>query len=584
MFHPYHTKAPPLVIRSFIERHTEPGDLVLDPFCGSGMTGVAARECGRRAHLVDLSPAATFIAAVNTTSADGDDAARRLAAILDESEAELGWLYRTADGDGTGAPQIVNHVVWCDVFTCPACGGAFPFVPHGVTVLRNRVRTRRSFACPHCRATLDVRRIRRVMDGDRKRRHLVWVDAGRGRARRRRPPTPADRALAARDEATPIPSWYPKDAIDPDGYSARLAQLGHKGITDVSRLVSPRNLRVFADLWARVSADDDGPRRRLLRATLTSVLTVISERQGYFGGGGGMSGNLYMPIVRMEKNPYLVLRRKLRALRAAEAAKAGLTATATVRTGSAVDLSHLPDGCADFCYTDPPFGANIIYSEMNLAMEAWLGRRTDAAGEVVVDPARGRGEERYGALLGRALAEIGRVLRPDAFLALQFHNTRASTWNLLLEALADAGFQVERVGVLDKRTTTILGDIRPGAAKHDLVLSARSRGRRRPRRLRPLHARRAAAPPAVDVWGFVADRLAALPAPGAVGAGDPRLAERRKHQLFDRLVAHCVLCGSPVPLSAPEFYAGLDERYQVSGGLYTAPRRPPGGSKDHPAS
>ena len=40
------------------------------------------------------------------------------------------------------------------------------------------------------------------------------------------------------------------------------------------------------------------------------MFTVVSERQGYFGGGGGMSGNFYVPIVRMEKNPYETLRRK----------------------------------------------------------------------------------------------------------------------------------------------------------------------------------------------------------------------------------------------------------------------------------
>ena len=60
--HPYHTKVPPSVIETCIKEHTRPGDLVLDPFCGSGMTGVAAARTGRRAALNDLSPAAVHIA------------------------------------------------------------------------------------------------------------------------------------------------------------------------------------------------------------------------------------------------------------------------------------------------------------------------------------------------------------------------------------------------------------------------------------------------------------------------------------------------------------------------------------------
>lgn len=87
--HSYHTKVPHLAIVPSILHYTEPGDIVLDGFAGSGMTGVAAQWCGaapsayryeletewkkqgkaapkwgaRRVILNDLSPAATFIAA-----------------------------------------------------------------------------------------------------------------------------------------------------------------------------------------------------------------------------------------------------------------------------------------------------------------------------------------------------------------------------------------------------------------------------------------------------------------------------------------------------------------------------------------
>ena len=46
--HSYHTKVPPRGIIPYILHYTEPGDLVLELFCGSGMTGVAAQMCADR--------------------------------------------------------------------------------------------------------------------------------------------------------------------------------------------------------------------------------------------------------------------------------------------------------------------------------------------------------------------------------------------------------------------------------------------------------------------------------------------------------------------------------------------------------
>lgn len=80
--HSYHTKVPFKAIMKYIFHYTNPGDLVLDGFCGTGMTGVAAEMCGsddrelqlhfideynrglwgsRKAIINDLSPIATFI-------------------------------------------------------------------------------------------------------------------------------------------------------------------------------------------------------------------------------------------------------------------------------------------------------------------------------------------------------------------------------------------------------------------------------------------------------------------------------------------------------------------------------------------
>ena len=124
--HSYHTKVPHKAIMRYILHYTEPGDVVFDGFCGTGMTGVAAQLCGdkktveslgyrvlpdgtildnegkpfsklgaRYAILNDLSPAATFIAYNYNTPVDVHAFEQEARRILKEVEDECGWMYNT---------------------------------------------------------------------------------------------------------------------------------------------------------------------------------------------------------------------------------------------------------------------------------------------------------------------------------------------------------------------------------------------------------------------------------------------------------------------------------------------------------
>lgn len=61
--HPYFTRRPANVVLAYIKRYSREGDLVLDPFGGTGVTAIEAFLHGRRAIHNDLNPFANFIAA-----------------------------------------------------------------------------------------------------------------------------------------------------------------------------------------------------------------------------------------------------------------------------------------------------------------------------------------------------------------------------------------------------------------------------------------------------------------------------------------------------------------------------------------
>jgi DNA modification methylase len=58
----YPTQKPVRLLERIVAASSRPGDLVLDPYAGSGTTGVAAARLGRRWLLVDRNPAAVEIA------------------------------------------------------------------------------------------------------------------------------------------------------------------------------------------------------------------------------------------------------------------------------------------------------------------------------------------------------------------------------------------------------------------------------------------------------------------------------------------------------------------------------------------
>jgi 16S rRNA G966 N2-methylase RsmD len=548
--HAYHTKVPPDIISTLIKHYSYPGDIVLDVFSGTGMTGVSARSLNRNCVLIDLAPISTLVSWVNNHRFDDwEKAVNLLKKISDETERELGYLYTTRDN--LGHEGTIKYVVWSDVFTCPYCDFEFPFFPHGVNHLRGKVQTKKVFNCPNCHADLNVRTVRRIITPDgHKKKQVVWINANVGSKKQDREPSQYDLQLSQDIEKSNISYWYPTDMVNPDWYSARLGQLGQKKITSVDKFLAKRNLWIYSALFAKVNRIEDKNLQILCTYILTGVFTVISERQGYFGGGGGMSGNLYMPIIRKEQNVFQCLKRRLSKIKNAEKYKVSYRGKSIVSTQSSTTLQTIPSNSIDYIYTDPPFGANIIYSEMNSILESWLKVRTNNFTEAVINDFQGKTAHEYQALISATFAELFRVLKPGRWITVEFHNTQASIWNLIQDSLGRAGFIVAQTGTLNKGSSTILQDIRAGAVNNDIIISA----------FKPTIAttQKLASSFGVDSeMHLIQEHLSQLPISTNL--------ERTREMLFSRYIAYYVRHGYKIAYNGEQFYRaltqwGLEER------------------------
>ena len=79
----YPAKFHPPVARKLIEEFSREGELILDPFCGSGTLLVEAQRAGRRSIGIDIDPVAAFVSRVKTLSIPIEPLRRSSGKLLD---------------------------------------------------------------------------------------------------------------------------------------------------------------------------------------------------------------------------------------------------------------------------------------------------------------------------------------------------------------------------------------------------------------------------------------------------------------------------------------------------------------------
>jgi DNA modification methylase/DNA-directed RNA polymerase subunit RPC12/RpoP len=476
--HTYHTKVPPQGIARLIEYYTHAGDVVLDPFCGSGMTGVAATELGRSAIISDISPAAVFIARNLNTPIDHARYLNAVKQVLDRAkDLELQLYGTTCRRTGIRVPML--YMVWSYGLLCSSCGKEFVLwdVARDEKPSVRESKIKREFPCPHCQHQLHKRALKRT------KRYPVQVGyriSPRQLKEDTASPSEEDMAVLQQIEREGIPTdlWYPRNKF-PRGINTR--QPIAAGIDSIDKAYTTRALFAMAYLWKEAMSWDDEAIRDKLLFTLTSLyqrVTVFSEFR--FWGGSSNTANFNVPHIMNEQNVFRAFARKADTISwyFRDAPKHDRQITTSTR--SACNLSNLPDKSVDYVFADPPFGGNINYSEMNFLWECWLKDFTNNREEAIVNAVQGKGLAEYEDLLLQAFREIRRVIKDHAWFTVVFHNSSEKVWKALQNALINAGFHVRGTQTFDKKHGTFKMFVSDNAVGYDLVLHCQKTGEGRP--------------------------------------------------------------------------------------------------------
>ena len=463
--HSYHTKVPVEGLIQLINHYTDPGDVVLDPFCGSGQTGVAAVLTGRRAVLSDLSPAAVHIARGYTARVDP----ARFKQVASELLVGLGPLELDLYGVPGGR---IEYTVWSDVHRCSTCEREILFWDAAVDHEAGAVQ--RTLSCP-------------VGHGPFKKTDLLWLRSQPvqenisldGQTTRLVRPAEAV-GLDSRGDRASIPHWYPSIPWEPWREMWR-AQHEVQEIATSADFFTARNLHALSALWDAIGHVNEDSIRGGLRFVFTATVNRASRRYQWHPKRptNVLSSTMYLASLNYEFNVFSLFRRKLATITDMYQRTWEAPGMCEVHLGSAERLTWVADSSVDYVFTDPPFGSNIYYGDSSFLWEAWLGEQTDVAAETVVNrrltPDLGRTTlDDYEKAMSQAMGEISRVMRPGAWASLQFHNSDDAVWSSIQNAVDSAGLRVEAAVVMDKGQASFKGlrheDKGEKVANFDLVM------------------------------------------------------------------------------------------------------------------
>jgi DNA modification methylase len=658
--HSYHTKVPHRAIMRYILHYTEPGDVVYDGFCGTGMTGVAAQLCGDRtevealglkvdgdgkiweqdsweakqaieagrtnphSHLVepkpfsrlgirwaalnDLSPAATFIASNYTTPIEPSfkqDASR----VLEHVESECGWMYMTLHREAnkwsdeewethlskccqilqacTSPSEVglqiqalaisstlgkLDYAVWSDILVCPNCSSEIVFWEVAVDPIEGRIKD--EFLCSKCSSLLTKSKCSRALTtsldtatGQKTSQAVqtpVLYHYKVGKKSHERPPHALDIAILSLSKRFRADTGFPVLTL-PDGSNTNQPKVSH-GLTRVHHFYTDRQLQTLSRLRQQISWQSKLSfvfTSMVLRATVMNRLVVNYQ----FKGGGGacgahLKGTYYVSSLPTEPSAVEQIRNKTSVLNKLPFPKRRACAISTCAAQSV----GLPKESLDFIFTDPPFGGNLNYSELNFMWEAWLGVITDNRPEAITNAVQKKGLLDYQGAMQRCFAAFFEALKPGRWMTVEFNNSANSIWNAIQESLERAGFVVADVRVLDKGQYSFKQITTSGTTKKDLVISC----------YKPTAGfieqfeKDKGTPQGVK--DFIEQHLEMLPVAPTTSTGSlESLAERTIGVLFDRMIAYHLVRGARIPLSASEFRVLLEDLCYERDGMYFLP-------------
>lgn len=390
--HKYWSRKPWYIVEQYIEEYSKAGDLVLDPFCGSGAIGLECVLNGRNFVGYDLNPMAAYLTentlAVDFESSDFLDEADELENTV---KAKIMELYALENG---------SYILYS--------------IRGENTKSYNTVTADYSF----------------------RKKGQIQLDFAAHDARLNIPKT-----ISVPDKA--FPKKFYKD------------RFSYKGVKKVSDMFSRRNLYALSILYDAIQAMDLKYKDLFLLA-FTNTLLHVSKLKGenvrplgvnnYWIPNDFIEENVMWRFSDRVLNTRIAKETILKRKRSKKRPEGSVS---TVYNKSSVGLDEIVSGSVDYLFTDPPYGETIQYSELSFMWNCWLEREYEILDEVIINPVQNKGISEFQKQISVFIENAYRVLKPNAFFTLSFQNKDVKIWLDIVQSIKNAGFSLYDIKIYD---------------------------------------------------------------------------------------------------------------------------------------
>jgi SAM-dependent methyltransferase len=416
--HKYFARRPWNVFNQLISHYSSPGDIVLDPFAGGGVTVVESLKLRRRVIGVDVNPLATYVTSMEVRPLGLPSFEETFLRIKSKLKDETCSLYATRC-EKCNELAIADWIEWNE----------------------NRRPIRLKYVCDKCG-------------------HAAQKTASK-----------ADRELAEKidDNFSRLIQqkklWYPETSIPAGDKTNSLIKHGFRFFYE---MFTKRNLIALAILFDTINRLQNPDEREFLKFAFSSSLkwtSRLSHLRGRIVEGWAMHAYWVYPN-SLEMNVWNTFERRTKALirgkqyssehignycRFAHVFSdiASGAATCLLLNKSSAQLP-VPTDSVDVIITDPPYGGNVNYGELSDFWWVWLsgGATAEKRHEAVINRTQGKSCDQYEEILANVFSECYRVLKPERCLVSTFNSKNIRVVASFVKAASIAGFSLHPEGLL----------------------------------------------------------------------------------------------------------------------------------------